>query len=109
MIYFVKCLFKSAVNSKLDFEETRFINVLKTTSRSVEITLLCNAFSSLFILPDKPIKAIKIPLKQFKGLLNSNTQVFLYSETISSVYLKDLEIYNPKFNYLYSKMYSERV
>ena len=104
--YFATCISRSRIAPELDFLETRFVEILDVTSEGVELVLLKNQKLGMYIKPGEPqgTGAVRITFDQFESVLCPSTgEVLVSDETVSQVYLKAIEEYNPKFNYVYTR------
>ena len=102
---YARCLFKSEINPDLDFYETRFLKVLSVVDNEIELVLEDHKFNGPFIVPkESTYKPVKISFKDFSKTLDGFDEVLLYNDSISSVYLRNVSDYNPKYNYVYNRI-----
>ena len=102
---YARCLFKSEINSDLDFYETRFLKVLSVVDNEIELVLEDHKFNGPFIVPkESTYKPVKISFKDFSKTLEGFDEVLLYNDSISSIYLRNASDYNPKYNYVYNRI-----
>ena len=103
--YFATCESHSSITDKLDFQETRFIDVLSVTREGVSLSLAESIPSDTYTTPGSTkSRIVTITLEQFKSVLSPRVgKVLIADEVISKLYLTTVEKYNPKFNYNYFK------